>query len=129
MREQQHEGCGQYRPLPYLKIVYPLALVGRKKIQLKRGRFTLLLLSFRIMHSWIKIIPTMLQATSTVYLVTFSKSINRRASTIKRNTLASSTSCNRHREDKLFLLFFLHVRVARVQVLRLFWCPHDLLYI
>ena len=41
-------GCGH----PYLKIVYPLALVGRKKIQLKGGRFTLLLLSFCIMHSW-----------------------------------------------------------------------------
>ena len=35
-------------PLPYLKIVYPLALVGRKKIQLKRGSFTLLLLSFLV---------------------------------------------------------------------------------
>ena len=43
---QQHKRCGQYRPLPYLKIVYPLTLLGRKIIQLKRGRFTLLLLLF-----------------------------------------------------------------------------------
>ena len=56
-------GCGH----PYLKIVYPLALVGRKNIQLKCGHFTLLLLSFRIMHSCLIAIGLFSKAVESVF--------------------------------------------------------------